>query len=87
MNTSLNTSIEPQFLTIDGLRIRCCDSGGSREPTLLLTSPGPPCCTNGQPPFGPLSMAAISCPSGVSRLSSEKMSPPRRVARPGSAWL
>jgi hypothetical protein len=33
MNTSLNTSIEPQFLTIDGLRIRCCDSGGSREQT------------------------------------------------------
>ena len=41
MSTPLTTSIEPRFLTIDGLRIRCCDSGGSREPTLLLTSPWP----------------------------------------------
>jgi pimeloyl-ACP methyl ester carboxylesterase len=35
------TSIEPAFRTIDGLRIRYADSGGSREPTVLLTSPWP----------------------------------------------
>jgi len=41
MSTSPSTSIEPEFRTIDGLRIRTADSGGSREPTLLLTSPWP----------------------------------------------
>src|SRR5262245_60026719 len=41
MSTSLTTSIEPQFRTIDGLRIRYADSGGSGEQTLLLTSPWP----------------------------------------------
>ena len=41
MNTSLTTSIEPQFRTIDGLRIRYADSGGSHEPVVLLTSPWP----------------------------------------------
>jgi pimeloyl-ACP methyl ester carboxylesterase len=41
MNTSLNASIEPQFRTIDGVRVRYADGGGSQEPTLLLTSPWP----------------------------------------------
>jgi pimeloyl-ACP methyl ester carboxylesterase len=41
MSTSLKTSIKPQFRTIDGLRIRYADSGGSQEPALLLTSPWP----------------------------------------------
>ena len=41
MTTSLTASIKPQFRTIDGLRIRYADSGGSHEPTLLLTSPWP----------------------------------------------
>jgi pimeloyl-ACP methyl ester carboxylesterase len=41
MSTSLTASIEPQFRTIDGLRIRYADSGGTRGPTLLLTSPWP----------------------------------------------
>jgi pimeloyl-ACP methyl ester carboxylesterase len=36
-----NASIEPQFRTIDGLRIRYADSGGSQEPVVLLTSPWP----------------------------------------------
>ena len=34
-------SIEPQFRTVDGVRIRYAASGGSHEPTLLLTSPWP----------------------------------------------
>jgi pimeloyl-ACP methyl ester carboxylesterase len=41
MTTSPTTSITPQFRTLDGLRIRYADSGGSHEPTLLLTSPWP----------------------------------------------
>ena len=41
MTTSLTTSIKPQFRTIDGVKIRYADSGGSQEPTLLLTSPWP----------------------------------------------
>jgi pimeloyl-ACP methyl ester carboxylesterase len=41
MSTSLTTSVRPQFRTLDGLRIRCADSLGSPEPTVLLTSPWP----------------------------------------------
>jgi pimeloyl-ACP methyl ester carboxylesterase len=41
MSTSLTASIEPQFRTVDGLRIRYADSGGTEERTLLLTSPWP----------------------------------------------
>src|SRR4051794_1091770 len=41
MNTSLTASIEPQFRTIDGLKIRYADSRGSQEPVVLLTSPWP----------------------------------------------
>ena len=41
MNTSLHTSLEPRFCTIDGLRIRYADSGGVQRPTVLLTSPWP----------------------------------------------
>jgi pimeloyl-ACP methyl ester carboxylesterase len=41
MDTSPSTSIEPHFRTIDGLKIRCADSGGSKEPIVLLTSPWP----------------------------------------------
>ena len=35
------TGIEPQFRTVDGVRIRYADSGGSQGPVLLLTSPWP----------------------------------------------
>jgi pimeloyl-ACP methyl ester carboxylesterase len=41
MNVSPTAAIAPHVRTIDGLRIRCADSGGSREPVLLLTSPWP----------------------------------------------
>jgi pimeloyl-ACP methyl ester carboxylesterase len=41
MTTSQTASIEPEFRTIDGLRIRYADSGGAMEPVLLLTSPWP----------------------------------------------
>jgi len=35
------TTPEARFQTVDGVRIRYADSGGSREPTVLLTSPWP----------------------------------------------
>jgi pimeloyl-ACP methyl ester carboxylesterase len=41
MNTSVTTSIKPQFRTIDGLKIRYVDSEGSHKPVLLMTSPWP----------------------------------------------
>ncbi len=41
MNRSLAASIKPQFRTIDGLKIRYADSGGSEEHVVLLTSPWP----------------------------------------------
>jgi pimeloyl-ACP methyl ester carboxylesterase len=41
MKTSLPASITPQFQTIDGVRVRYADSGGSQEQVVLLTSPWP----------------------------------------------
>jgi pimeloyl-ACP methyl ester carboxylesterase len=41
VNTSLTASIQPQFQTIDGLKIRYAETGGSHDSTLLLTSPWP----------------------------------------------
>jgi pimeloyl-ACP methyl ester carboxylesterase len=41
MNTSLTTSMNPRFGTIDGLKVRFADSGGGQDRTLLLTSPWP----------------------------------------------
>jgi pimeloyl-ACP methyl ester carboxylesterase len=40
---SQTTAASPQvqFRTVDGVRIRYADSGGSQEPTILLTSPWP----------------------------------------------
>ena len=35
------TTPQLRFRTVDGVRIRYADSGGSREPTLVLTSPWP----------------------------------------------
>jgi pimeloyl-ACP methyl ester carboxylesterase len=34
-------AIEPRFRTVDGVRIRCAESGGSQDPVILLTSPWP----------------------------------------------
>ena len=35
------TTLRTQFRTVDGVRIRYADTGGPREPALLLTSPWP----------------------------------------------
>jgi pimeloyl-ACP methyl ester carboxylesterase len=37
----MTTTLPVQFRTIDGVRIRYADSGGSDEPTVVLTSPWP----------------------------------------------
>ena len=39
--TTKQQTLELRSRTIDGVRIRYADSGGSQEPTLLLTSPWP----------------------------------------------
>ena len=39
--TTKQQTLEPRSRSIDGVRIRYADSGGSQEPTLLLTSPWP----------------------------------------------
>src|SRR5215831_12269418 len=41
MTVALDRSVKPQFRTFDGLTIRFADTGGPREPTILLTSPWP----------------------------------------------
>jgi pimeloyl-ACP methyl ester carboxylesterase len=41
MKKSLPASITPQFQTIDGVKVRYADSGGSQEQVVLLTSPWP----------------------------------------------
>jgi pimeloyl-ACP methyl ester carboxylesterase len=41
MNASLTTSIKPQFRNIDGVKVRYADTGGSQDPTVVLTSPWP----------------------------------------------
>ena len=41
MTTAKTTSMEPQFRTIDGVKIRYADSGGANQPVVLLTSPWP----------------------------------------------
>src|SRR6478609_5305822 len=41
MRTSPTTSLEPHVGTIDGLQIRCADSGGNCDQVVLLTSPWP----------------------------------------------
>jgi pimeloyl-ACP methyl ester carboxylesterase len=41
MNASPTASIEPRFRTIDGVKVRYADSGGSPEAVIVLTSPWP----------------------------------------------
>ncbi len=41
MNTAATTTPQVKFHNVDGLRIRCAESAGEHERTLLLTSPWP----------------------------------------------
>ena len=80
MRTSHTVSVEPQFRTIDGLRIRCADSGGSERPTLLLTSPWPESIYAFAPMWATLAehcrLFAVDLPGfGASERREELMSP------------
>jgi pimeloyl-ACP methyl ester carboxylesterase len=69
-----------QFRTVDGLRIRCADSGGSHEPTVLLTSPWPESVYAFAPIWATLSeharLFAIDLPGfGASERRNDLLSP------------
>jgi pimeloyl-ACP methyl ester carboxylesterase len=80
VSTSLTASIEPQFRTLDGLRIRCADSGGPEKRTLLLTSPWPESLYAFAPMWATLAaharLFAIDLPGfGASERRDELLSP------------
>jgi pimeloyl-ACP methyl ester carboxylesterase len=80
MSTSLTASIKPQFQTLDGLRIRHADSGGSYERTVLLTSPWPESIYAFAPMWAELAahgrLFAVDLPGfGASEGRQELMSP------------
>jgi len=70
----------PQFRTIDGVRIRYADSGGSNGPTVLLTSPWPESLYAFAPIWGTLAeharLYAIDLPGfGASERRDDLLSP------------
>jgi pimeloyl-ACP methyl ester carboxylesterase len=74
------TSPPAQFQVIDGVRVRYADSGGSQEPTLLLTSPWPESVYAFTPMWAALAeharLFAIDLPGfGASERRDELMSP------------
>src|SRR3954465_5278933 len=80
MTTSLTASIEPRFRMVDGLRIRCADSGGSQEPVILLTSPWPESLYAFAPLWGalaePARLFAVDLPGfGASERRTDLLSP------------
>jgi pimeloyl-ACP methyl ester carboxylesterase len=80
MSTLPTTSIEPQFRSIDGLRIRYADSGGSQERVVLLTSPWPESLYAFAPMWATLAqqarLFAIDLPGfGASERREELLSP------------
>ena len=86
MRTPHTTSIEPQFRTIDGLSIRYADSGGSGQPTVLLTSPWPESIYAFAPMWATLAeharLFAVDLPGfGASERRADLLTPPG--GRPG----
>src|SRR6478609_6631872 len=83
MNTSVTTSIRPQFRTIDGLRIRYADSGGPQRPVLLLTSPWPESLYAFAPMWATLSgharLFAIDLPGFGASERRDDLLPPRAI--------
>ena len=80
MNTSLTASIEPRVRTIDGVKIRYADSGGSHGPVVLLTSPWPESLYAFAPMWGTLAeharLFAIDLPGfGRSERRDDLLSP------------
>jgi hypothetical protein len=80
MGTSATATIQPQFRMIDALKIRCADTDGSQEATLLLTSPWPESLYAFAPMWATLAKHArllATTPSSASRTSSRQTSVPR----------
>jgi pimeloyl-ACP methyl ester carboxylesterase len=80
MSIAPTTSIDPRFRTIDGLRIRYADSGGSNQPVVLLTSPWPESIYAFAPMWDTLAhearLFAIDLPGfGASERRAELLSP------------
>jgi pimeloyl-ACP methyl ester carboxylesterase len=74
------TTLQVQFRTVDGVRIRYADSGGSPEPTVLLTSPWPESVYAFAPMWGALAesarLFAIDLPGfGASERREDLLSP------------
>ena len=80
VGTSKSTFPQAHFRTVNGLRIRCVDSGGTQQPTLLLTSPWPESVHAFEPIWGRLiehgRLFAIDLPGfGASQRSDDLLSP------------
>src|SRR6476659_11263033 len=80
MNVSLTASIEPLVRTIDGVKIRYADTGGSHGPVVLLTSPWPESLYAFAPMWGTLAeharLFAIDLPGfGGSERRDDLLSP------------
>ena len=83
MSTETSTKVafpRPQFRTVAGVRIRYADSGGTKQPTLLLTCPWPESVYAFEPIWGTLAeharLFAIDLPGfGASQRSDELLSP------------
>ena len=72
--------VQPQHLTVDGIRIRYADSGGVHGPTILLTSPWPESLYAFVPVWGTLArhtrLFAVDLPGfGRSERRDELLSP------------
>ena len=80
MSTSSTTSIEPHFRTLDGVKVRCADTGGSHEQVLVLTSPWPESIYAFAPMWETLSerarLVAVDLPGfGASESRTDQLSP------------
>ena len=74
------TTLQVQFRTVDGVRIRYADSGGSHDPTVLLTSPWPESVYAFAPMWGTLAdrarLFAVDLPGfGASERREDLLSP------------
>jgi pimeloyl-ACP methyl ester carboxylesterase len=81
LTTMLTTTLpQVRFRTVDGVRIRCADTGGVHEPVILLTSPWPESLYAFAPIWSMLAryarLFAIDLPGfGASERRDELMSP------------
>jgi pimeloyl-ACP methyl ester carboxylesterase len=79
----MTTTIAPvvRFRDVDGVRIRYSDSGGSQQPTVVLTSPWPESCCRRSRRRTPSSTAAMtpSCHWPNAKFLDERLTATRLV--------